>query len=322
MDGKKPIDLVSVVMTNYNRGEFITDQLNSILRQTYHYWELIIVDDCSTDGSQKIIQEFIASHKDKNIIFVRKDVNVGVAKNFERGLRIATGKYIAVCDSDDVWSDDKLEKQIEFIKKNNVGLVYSDLIVVDEKLNIMNKSFRKNYLPFFCNPKKDVFEELIKDNHVSAPTIVFDAKYMGKLIPFSAHSMQDYWIALIFSMFSTIGYLDEATVYYRQHNKNVLGIKNYSILELLLKRKSIALTDHIHLKKESLLFFKDLISVDAMKEKYKKKINLKIRKLFLVIESLICLDKEQGLSSKNLIELLKIKGYRELMQIFYFYFYA
>ncbi|KKT72433.1 MAG: glycosyltransferase [Candidatus Moranbacteria bacterium GW2011_GWF1_44_4] len=114
-------NLISIVLPYYNRKEFIIDQLNSILVQTYENWELIIVDDCSTDGSEEIIQKFIGENKNRRITYKKNERNLGLMKNFEKGLNYTSGEYIAVCDSDDVWFPDKLEKELERLKKGNFG---------------------------------------------------------------------------------------------------------------------------------------------------------------------------------------------------------
>ncbi len=322
MDDKKyesqPKDLISIVLTYYNRQEFIEAQLDSLLFQTYKNWELIIVDDCSTDGAAEIIKKFIQDHLDKKIVYLRNEKNIGLAKNFEKGLQFASGQYIAVCDSDDVWFPDKLEKELEFLKKGNFGMVYSDLVVVDKNLKIIKKSFVKNYLSFFSNPRDDSFDELLEDNHITAPTILFTTNLKDKLIPFSEYSLQDYWIALVFSLFSTIGYLGQPTVYYRQHATNMVGAKKMSLLELIFQKNRAFLEKHTQMKSSSVLLLKDVLQIKGLKAESLEKIKEKIKKTQLLVTCLSKSKKKDSGFLRNLLRFWKLGAYREMLQIIFF----
>jgi glycosyltransferase involved in cell wall biosynthesis len=313
--------LISIVMPNYNRKKYINEQLESLISQTYKNWELIITDDCSTDGSEEIIQEFIRSNGNKKIIFFRNEETLGVAKNFEKGLRLAMGEYVAVCDSDDVWFPEKLEKELQFLKRGGFGMVYSDLVVVDENLKTIKKSFIRNFLSPFSNQRDDSFDELIDDNHITAPTILFSAELKNKLLPFSQYGMQDHWIALIFSMFSSIGYLDEQTIYYRQHSGNVVGARNFSFPGLVFRKNKIFLGEHIAMKKNSLLFFQDLVNIDDLKKEHVEKIKRKIEKLQMLTEYLSEIKSEKSGFWECIFRLWKLKAQREMLQVIYFKFF-
>lgn len=315
-------DPISIVLTNYNRKNFIGELLDSIIGQTYKKWELIIMDDCSTDGSAEIIQNFVDNNKEKKIIFVRNEKNIGLMKNFEKGLRFATGEYIAVCDSDDIWLPGKLEKELQLLKSGNFGMVYSDLTVVDENLKIIKKSFLKSYLSVFSNPKDDSFDELIDDNHITAPTILFKAELKHKLVPFSKYVMQDYWIAIISSIFSSIGYLDEPTVLYRQHPENMIGAGRFSVSGLILGRNKIFLENHLKMKKNGLLFLDDLSGVEGISSQFREKINGKIKKTTILVDYLSQLKENKGSFWKYILEFWKLKAYREILQAVYFKFFS
>jgi len=311
-------DFISIVMPNFNRQKYIGEQLSSLISQIHQNWELVVVDDCSTDGSREIIREFVKNNPDRKIQFVENEKTLGVAKNFEKGLQFATGEYIAVCDSDDVWFPDKLEKELQFLKKGGYGMVYSDLVVVDEKLRKIKASFIKNFLSPFSNQKDDSFDELIHDNHITAPTILLSSELKKKLVPFSQYGMQDYWIALIFSMFSSIGYLDQQTIYYRQHTENVVGAKKFSFFGLVLSKNKDFLEKHTVLKKNSRLFFRDLSNVEGLEKKYADKIGRKIDKLEILVEYLSNLKNGKGNFWHCISKLWKLKARREMLQIIYF----
>ena len=101
-------DLVSIIMPSYNTGKFIKETINSVLNQTYNNWELIIVDDCSTDDTEEIVNAI----KDNRIKFLKNSTNSGAAISRNKAIKEAKGKWIAFLDSDDLWKKEKLEKQI------------------------------------------------------------------------------------------------------------------------------------------------------------------------------------------------------------------
>jgi glycosyltransferase involved in cell wall biosynthesis len=321
-NGSKLVEknLVSIVLTYFNRKDFIMDQLNSILRQTYRNWQLIIIDDCSTDGSEEMLRKFIAANNDRKIEYIKNEKNLGLPKNFEKGLQFASGEFIAVCDSDDVWFEDKLEQQVNYLENSDAGMVYSDLVVVDEKLKTIRKSFIKSYLSFFSNQKNDTFEELINDNHITAPTILFRAELKDKLIPFSKYGMQDHWIAILCSVCSKIGFLNHPTVYYRQHSGNMIGTPNLSIYKLIFGKNKDFLNRHLKLKKNTLAYLTDLRDVKWMNEKYKNMISKKIRKTNILVECLMQFANNEFECRKYLKPLWKLGAYREIMQIIFFRF--
>ena len=111
-------ELVSIIMPSYNTGKFIGEAINSVIDQTYINWELIIVDDCSSDNTDKIVKNI----KDSRIVYLKNEKNMGAAVSRNRALREAKGKWIAFLDSDDLWKENKLEKQIKFMKDNNYYL--------------------------------------------------------------------------------------------------------------------------------------------------------------------------------------------------------
>ena len=109
-------ELVSVIMPSFNTAKFISETIESVLAQTYANWELIIVDDCSTDNTDEVVKPFLT---DKRIKYLKNKKNSGAAVSRNYALREAKGKWIAFLDSDDLWLPEKLEKQIAFMKKNN-----------------------------------------------------------------------------------------------------------------------------------------------------------------------------------------------------------
>ena len=122
-------ELVSIITPTYNSSIFIEETIRSVLNQTYTNWEMLITDDCSSDNTLQIIEAYQA--KDERIKVFRLETNsgAGVARNIS--IRKASGKFIAFCDSDDKWLPQKLEKQINFLHKNNQSFTYSSYKVID-----------------------------------------------------------------------------------------------------------------------------------------------------------------------------------------------
>lgn len=122
-------ELVSIIMPSYNTGKFIEETIESVLSQTYTDWELIIVDDCSTDNTDEVVAQYLS---DTRIRYIKNEKNSGAAVSRNRALKEAKGKWIAFLDSDDLWLPEKLEKQIEFMKSNGYAFSYTRYSEIDE----------------------------------------------------------------------------------------------------------------------------------------------------------------------------------------------
>ena len=122
-------DLVSIIMPSYNTAQYISQSIQSVLAQTYLNWELIIVDDCSTDNTENVVSVFL---NDNRIKLLKNERNSGAAVSRNRALREARGKWIAFLDSDDLWEPEKLEKQIAFMKNNGYSFSYTNYVEIDE----------------------------------------------------------------------------------------------------------------------------------------------------------------------------------------------
>lgn len=126
----KDYGLVSIITPNWNCAKFIAETVKSVQNQTYTNWEMIIVDDCSTDGSENLVELFMS--EDKRIRLLQNSKNSGAAISRNYALREARGKWIAFLDSDDLWMPDKLEKQLEFMADNNYKFSYTQYIEINE----------------------------------------------------------------------------------------------------------------------------------------------------------------------------------------------
>lgn len=152
--------LVSVIIPSYNRGSLILRSVYSVLNQSYKNIELILVDDCSTDNTENVIKKI----KDGRIKYIKLEKNSGACVARNRGINEARGEYIAFNDSDDIWHEDKIEKQIDFLIRNNADVVSCAMKVFDEEKNKMmyvfpNKSKIKK--------EKQEFKDILQYNCTS-----------------------------------------------------------------------------------------------------------------------------------------------------------
>lgn len=162
--------LVSVITPTYNCGQFIGETIESVQKQTYKNWEMIIVDDCSTDNTKEIVEEYIK--KDNRIQYHCLETNSGAAVARTRAMQIADGEYMAFADSDDLWTEDKLEKQLEFMKKGSYAFSCTAYEQIDEDGKSLNKIIK-------TVPKTD-YNRLLLDCPVGNSTVMYNVKKMGK----------------------------------------------------------------------------------------------------------------------------------------------
>ena len=128
--------LVSIIMPTYNCAKFIGETIESVQKQTYKDWELIIVDDCSKDNTKDVVNKYL---DDKRIKYHLLKENSGAAVARTKAMELAKGNYMAFLDSDDLWTKDKLSKQIEFMEKNNYNFTCTAYEQIDEDSNNLNK---------------------------------------------------------------------------------------------------------------------------------------------------------------------------------------
>lgn len=223
------MEKVDILLATFNGEDYLVEQLDSILSQTYSNFRLLISDDCSTDGTRKILEEY--KKKDKRIQLFFQGKNLGVIKNFEYLLKKVESKYYMLSDQDDIWKENKIEKSIEKLEDSESDLVYSDLEVVDANLNVTYKSYWKLKGIYKKIKKYNNFEALYLNNFVTGCTIISKKKYIEDILPLPNESkfvLHDYWIALIISQKGKISYIEEPLIKYRQHKNNKIGSKKQS----------------------------------------------------------------------------------------------
>lgn len=126
----KDFGLVSIITPTWNCARFIEETIQSVQAQTYRNWEMIIVDDCSTDNTYEILQPYI--EKDNRIKYKCNEKNSGAAITRNNALKMARGRWVAFLDSDDLWIPEKLEAQLKFMLNNGYSFTYHDYVEIDE----------------------------------------------------------------------------------------------------------------------------------------------------------------------------------------------
>ena len=130
--GREPdSELVSIIMPTYNCGAFIGETIASVQAQTHSHWELLVVDDCSTDDTAEVVAAL--AENDPRIHYVRLETNSGAAVARNRAMELAQGRYMAFLDSDDLWHPDKLRRQIDFMTSRGVAMSCTAYAQIDEQ---------------------------------------------------------------------------------------------------------------------------------------------------------------------------------------------
>lgn len=179
--------IVSVIMPAFNSADFIIRSIESVLSQSFGYWELIIVNDCSTDNTAQLVQQYLS---DERISFINNKTNLGGAGSRNVAIEAAQGRYIAFLDSDDIWADDKLEKQLAYMRSNNIGFSFTAYSTITEQDVIMDQ---------IQVPKQVGFRKLLKHNYIGCLTAIYDTQPFGKIYMPLVRKRQDFalWLELL-----------------------------------------------------------------------------------------------------------------------------
>ena len=164
--------LVSVITPTYNCGRFVGDTIESVQNQTYENWEMIIVDDRSTDDTREIVSRYIEN--DQRITYVQLEENSGAAIARTKAMELANGKYIAFLDSDDIWMPDKLERQIKFMERNDYAFTCTAYGQIDEEGRSLNRIIK-------TVPRTD-YNRLLLDCPVGNSSVMYDVSKLGKFV--------------------------------------------------------------------------------------------------------------------------------------------
>jgi glycosyltransferase involved in cell wall biosynthesis len=229
--------MINILMATYNGEKYISEQIDSVLNQTFIDFKLYINDDCSTDNTKEIVKEYVNKYPDK-IFFSQNESNSGNAKYNFMNMILEHGEsdYVMFCDQDDVWMKDKIhisikemKKQEQIFGKDMPILLHTDLTVVDKNLNIIQPSFEK-YADINCS--KNAINYLLVENVITGCTAMINQALVKMLEePKNYYIMHDWYIGLVASTLGIIKYFSKPTVYYRQHDNNALGAGQKNIIK-------------------------------------------------------------------------------------------
>lgn len=212
--------MVSIITPAYNSEKYIAETILSVQAQSYSNWEMLIVDDGSTDKTAEIVASF--QEKDSRIKYFCNTTNRGSAISRNLALQKAKGKWIAFLDSDDLWHPEKLERQIEFMKKNKCHFSYTKYCEIDEASNEIGvlisgpKVISKNMMTAYCWP--------------GCLTIMYDAEKIGLMQSVDIEINEEYALWIKISKTAKCYLLNENLAKYRRHSQS---LSNKSFLRLI-----------------------------------------------------------------------------------------
>jgi glycosyltransferase involved in cell wall biosynthesis len=197
-------NLISIITPSYNSSKFISQTIDSVLAQTYQNWEMIIVDDVSSDSTIDIIKTYTV--KDSRIKLIKLKVNSGPAIARNKGIRDAKGRYIAFLDSDDLWKHHKLKRQIDFMNKNNLSFTYCSYDLINEE---------DNNLGHFTTKEEISYYSLLKTCNVGCLTAIYDTQQIDKIYMPNILKRQDYglWLKILKKIKKTKGITESLAIY-------------------------------------------------------------------------------------------------------------
>ncbi len=202
-------------MATYNGREFLNEQLQSILDQTWSNMEVIICDDASSDGTQEIIMAF--AEKDKRVKYYFNQTNAGVNKNFESGFLKTTGEFIAIADQDDVWKKNKIEEQLKLFSDENTILTHSASVQFIHNDLPLHKLKAKATKRMTGNDSR----RLLIRNSISGHNIVFRKRLLQHILPIPKNVMYDWWLCEVATCNGYIAATDSVLAYHRRHSNNL-----------------------------------------------------------------------------------------------------
>lgn len=237
--------MIDILMATYNGMPYLREQIESIIGQTYADWNLLISDDCSSDETVAVIEEYV--QRDSRIKLVSSESRYGCAKsNFINLVKYSSAEYAMFCDQDDVWLPNKIELTIgcmhELEKSHERAaalLVFTDMFVVDENLSVIADSFEALSN---IDPERVLFRQLLAQSVGAGCTMMINRVLIGLLNESSDVEnmiMHDWWASLIAACFGSIGHVAVSTSLYRQHSDNSVGAVEYAPIRKLVDHTSM-----------------------------------------------------------------------------------
>lgn len=222
---------IDILLATYNGARFISEQIDSIIAQSYTNWRLLISDDGSKDGTLDIINRYAQRDKRIKIVESRNTLS-GAAGNFFGLLSYVESPYAMFCDQDDVWDKDKITKTIDEMytleKKYNVStplLVYTDSRIVDWQLDELSPSLVST---LYWNPNTITLIQAVCGNVAQGATVMMNRRLVKCVANNYPNYLHDWWVFTVALALGQVGYIEQATMSYRQHDNNVIGANSAS----------------------------------------------------------------------------------------------
>lgn len=208
-------------MPCFNATEVINNSIQSVLSQSYNNWELIIIDDKSDKAKPEFFFELISSNN--KISYITRNWNAGPAVTRNRGISEAKGRFIAFLDADDIWRPNKLEKQIDFMLRENIALSYSAYEVMDDEGNVIG---------IRTPPESLSYDDILRSNQIGCLTAIYDTKHTGKVFMPNIAKRQDMglWLKILKNGMIAKGLVDEPLASYRK-GSNTISSNKVSVLK-------------------------------------------------------------------------------------------
>jgi glycosyltransferase involved in cell wall biosynthesis len=214
--------LVSVILPSYNHERYVAESIESVLRQDFDDFELLVVDDASTDALRQIVERY--EQDDSRIRAIFHDANCGIAKTVNDGIEAARGKFIAHSASDDVWATDKLTKQLAVTASNENMIVWSEGEVIDHKGQPVGKSFSEFLGTVSRKKSGDIWQELLGSNYIFGTTVLYKKRNLGDVrLDEGLLYLNDHKFFLELARQHQFHYIAEPLAKYRIHGENTLG---------------------------------------------------------------------------------------------------
>ena len=205
-------ELVSIITPLYNSGRYIASTIESVFAQTYSNWEMLITDDCSTDGGPSIVERYASADPRIRLLRLESNGGPGVARN--NSLKAARGRYIAMLDSDDRWLPDKLEKQLAFMKSHGYGIVYSSYLLCSDDNDNVNGII-------IC-PSRIGYGRILIDDSIGFLTMLYDRTLTGDMMMPELRKRQDWGLKILLMQNCPDAYgIKEPLAIYRKRKNSV-----------------------------------------------------------------------------------------------------
>lgn len=218
---------ISVLITSYNYEKYIKEAIESVRNQTFKDWELIIVDDASSDKSLDIIKE--AAEKDNRIKVFCNKKNIGLTKTLQKALEFASGEWIGILESDDMWASDYLAQKIEVIHEHkDAGIIFNDVEIIGDDREV--KRFvesNRNFLKKFNYPRNMFWDMNLKNRIVTFSSVMI-RKDLLEQVSWNTPSdrLLDWWLYILLAYSNKFFYIDKKLTKWRIHSDSYINRKN------------------------------------------------------------------------------------------------